>query len=56
METKRKILNRHRKGDGIRKISREFNITRSKATIIFIKFIFKEGVKTYQRQSFLQEK
>jgi transposase len=29
METKRKILNCHRKGDGIRKISREFNIARN---------------------------
>lgn len=29
METKRKILNCYRKGDGIRKISREFNISRN---------------------------
>jgi transposase len=29
METKRKILNCYRKGDGIRKISREFNIARN---------------------------
>ena len=29
METRRKILNCYRKGDGIRKISREFNIARN---------------------------
>lgn len=29
METKRKILNCYRKGDGIRKISREFNVSRN---------------------------
>ena len=29
METRRKILNCHRKGDGIRKISRQFNIARN---------------------------
>jgi transposase-like protein len=29
METRRKILNCYRKGDGIRKISREFGIARN---------------------------
>lgn len=29
METKRKIVNRHRKGESIRSISRELNISRN---------------------------
>ena len=34
METKRKILNRHRSGEGLRKISRELNISRNTVRVI----------------------
>lgn len=38
MESNRKILNRHRRGDGIRQIARDLNISRNKVRDVIRSF------------------